>query len=191
VNDRGHTLVEAVAVLSIVLMAAVLGAPSLRAYSLEAHILGAGRAFKGEFTRARSIAAKKSRNTAIRFETKDGVPVYSVYVDGGCEGVTTKEIDSGKDVRIAGPFRLDSGAAGVRVGINAGVPAIPPDRGTLDPRDPIQFGRSNMVSFSPLGTATPGTFYLAGEGIQAAVRVSPGSARVRLMLWHGGQWVER
>jgi hypothetical protein len=191
VNDRGHSLLEAVAVLGIVLLAAAIGVPSLKAYSLEAHVLGAGRVFKGEFTRARSIAAKKSRYAAIRFETQNDIPVYSLYVDGGCEGITAKEIDSGKDVRIAGPFRLDAGAAGVRVGINSGVPAIPPDRGTLDPRDPIQFGRSNMLSFSPMGTATPGTFYLAGEGIQAAVRVSPGSARVRLMLWHGGQWVER
>jgi len=77
------------------------------------------------------------------------------------------------------------------VGINAGVPAIPPDSGILDPSDPIRFGASNMVSFSPLGTATPGTFYLAGEGLQGAVRVTGGSARVRLMVCRGRKWVER
>jgi len=190
VNERGHTLIEVIAILGIVLVAAI-SLPSLKAYSVEAHILGAGRAFKGEFRRARSIAAKKSRYTAIRFEQVDGLDSYSLYVDGGCEGITQKEIDAGRDVRIAGPFRLDSGASGVRVGINPGVPAIPPDRGMLDPTDPIQFGRSNMVSFSPTGTATPGTFYLAGDGIQGAVRVTPGSARVRLMVWHGGKWVEK
>jgi hypothetical protein len=47
------------------------------------------------------------------------------------------------------------------------------------------------VSFSPLGTATPGTFYLAGEGLQGAVRVASGSARVRLMVCRGRKWVER
>ena len=46
------------------------------------------------------------------------------------------------------------------------------------------------TEFSPLGTATPGTFYLAGDGAQAAVRVIGGSARVRLMTWRG-RWRAR
>ena len=77
---------------------------------------------------------------------------------------------------------------GVRVGIMEGVAAPPPDSGLLDPADPVRFGRSNMLSFSPLGTATPGTFYLTNERVQAAVRVSPGSGRVRLMVYQGGKW---
>jgi hypothetical protein len=49
-----------------------------------------------------------------------------------------------------------------------------------------------MVSFSPLGTATPGTFYLAGENRQAAIRVTPGTSRVRLLVClNGGPWSER
>jgi len=190
VKDRGFTLMEMVVALAIVLVALAIALPTLKAYSVEAHILGAGRAFKGEFRRARSIAAKTTRQTAIRFEVVDGVDYYSIYSDGGCNGIMKRDIDRGLDVRIAGPFRLDAGAPGVRVGINLGVSAIPPDRGILT-GDPIRFGSSRMVSFSPLGTATPGTFYLAGENLQAAVRVTPGSARVRLMFWRGGRWVER
>ncbi len=68
---------------------------------------------------------------------------------------------------------------------------MPPDTGPLDPANPIRFGRSAMVSFSPLGTATPGTFYLAAEGMQAGVRVTGGTARVRVMVWRGGAWRER
>ncbi len=48
-----------------------------------------------------------------------------------------------------------------------------------------------MLSFSPMGTATPGTFYLAGSFAQAAVRVTPNSARVRVMFCRGRRWVER
>jgi hypothetical protein len=48
-----------------------------------------------------------------------------------------------------------------------------------------------MVSFSPLGTATPGTFYLAGDSAQAAVRVTPGTARVRILFCRGKRWVVR
>jgi hypothetical protein len=76
------------------------------------------------------------------------------------------------------------------VGINSGAPALPPDCGDLA-GDPIRFGSSDILSFSPLGTATPGTFYLAGDFAQAAVRVTGGSARVRLMVWRGGRWRER
>ena len=85
---------------------------------------------------------------------------------------------------------LTSGAPGVRVGFNPGVPAIPPDTGILT-GDPIRFGTSDTLSFSPLGTATPGTFYLAGDSAQAAVRVTGGTARVRLMVWRGGKWIEK
>ena len=68
--------------------------------------------------------------------------------------------------------------------------ALPPERGLLS-GDPVRFGVSDILSFSPLGTATPGTFYLAGDAGQAAVRVTGGSARVRLMVWRSGRWRER
>ena len=113
-------------------------------------------------------------------------------MDGDWDGVRADDIASGRDPRVGGPFPLGSGADGVRIGINPGVPAPPPESGMLDPAsDPIRFGPSRMVSFSPLGTATAGTFYLAGEVRQAAVRVTGGTARVRLMVCRGRKWVEQ
>ena len=96
------------------------------------------------------------------------------------------DILSGRDRLVSGPFPLSGGAPGVRVGINPGIPALPPEQGQLS-GDPVRFGVSDILSFSPLGTATPGTFYLAGDSGQAAVRVTGGSARVRLMVWRGGR----
>lgn len=189
-NERGHTLAEMMIVVVILMTLASLSVAHLKAYSMEAHMLGAGRLFKAEFRKARSMASRGNVYTAIRFEREHDGDYFSVYTDGNMNGVRTADIRSGRDPRIAGPFRLDGKAPGVRVGINPGVPAIPPESGTLDPGDPIRFGRSNLLSFSPLGTATPGTFYLAGEGLQAAVRVTGGSARVRLMVWRG-EWRER
>jgi hypothetical protein len=129
--------------------------------------------------------------TAIRFERlDDGRVFYSVYSDGNGNGVRSSDITAGLDRRVAGPYPLSGGAPGVRVGINPGVPNLPPESGLLE-GDPVRFGSSDILSFSPIGTATPGTFYLAGDSAQAAVRVSGGSARVRLMLWRGGRWRER
>jgi type II secretory pathway pseudopilin PulG len=190
-NERGHTLLEMVLVLGLILLTASLLIPRLRAYSQEAELLGAAQKFRSQFREAYSIALRRNVETAIRFETGTHGPVYSTYIDGNRNGVLSSDIAAGRDRRIAGPLPLDGGAASVRVGINVGVPAIPPDSGTLDPADPIKFGRSNMVSFSPMGTATPGTFYLAGTFAQAAVRVTPGSARVRIMFCRGRRWVER
>jgi type II secretory pathway pseudopilin PulG len=190
-NERGRSLLEVLIVLALMLVSATMLIPSLRAYSQEAQIKGAAQAFQGRFREAYSAAIRGNAETAIRFETGGGPPSYSLYVDGNGNGVLSADIATGRDRRIAGPIPLDGGLAGVRVGINPGTPAIPPDSGTLDPADPIRFGRSNMLSFSPMGTATPGTFYLAGEYAQAAVRVTPGSARVRMLFCRGRRWVER
>jgi hypothetical protein len=162
-----------------------------RARFADAHIVGAGQQFKSHFRLAWSTAVRLNVYAAIRFERQaDGSAVYSVYRDGNGNGVRSADIAAGRDVRIAGPFPLSGGAPGVRVGINPGVPNIPPEPGQLS-GDPIRFGSSDILSFSPIGTATPGTFYLAGDSAQAAVRVNGGSARVRLMLWRGGRWRER
>ena len=191
-NERGYTVVELAIALLILVLAASLLIPNLRAYSQEVQLMGAAQVFKGKFRLAQSIAMRRGVETAIRFERgADGIDYYSVYVDGNRNGVLSADIARGVDTRVGVPVRLDAGAAGVRVGINARVPAIPPDRGWLDPTDPIRFGRSNMLSFSPLRTATPGTFYLAGESAQAAVRVTPGTARVRIMMCRSRQWVDR
>jgi type II secretory pathway pseudopilin PulG len=187
---RGFTLVEAVVAVGIILAMAAVAYPSFRPMLAEAHVLGAGRSFKSQFRLAASAAVRSSVYTAIRFEKRDADVSYSVYQDGNHNGVRAVDIGSGVDRRIAGPFPLSSGAPGVRVGFNPGVPALPPDSGILT-GDPVRFGPSDTLSFSPLGTATPGTFYLAGDSAQAAVRVTGGSARVRLMVWRGGKWIER
>lgn len=190
-SARGFSLVELLCSLGILLLLLSLAGPGLLAFSSEAHILGAADVFKGEFRKARSIAATTGRQTAIRFEHGSDADFVSVYQDGNNNGVLSAEIARGIDRRISGPRRLDSGAAGVRIGIHPGTPAPPPDRGPLDSRDPIKFGRSEMLSFTPLGGATPGTFYLAGDGVQAAIRVNGMTGRVRLLIYRKGQWRER
>jgi prepilin-type N-terminal cleavage/methylation domain-containing protein len=190
-RERGYSLVEMIVVVAILMIGAAVAAPMVRAYSVEAHLVGVGMKFKMSFLRARSIAAKRSTYTAIRFDRRaDGV-YYSLYVDGNANGVLATDIADGIDSLIEGPTLLTTGAPDVRVAIDPGTPAIPPDSGFLDTGDAIRFGRSDTLSFSPLGTATPGTFYLAGVGSQAAVRVTPATARVRIMVCHGGRWRER
>ncbi|MFI5184470.1 MAG: prepilin-type N-terminal cleavage/methylation domain-containing protein [Vicinamibacteria bacterium] len=190
-SERGHSLVEMVVVVAILMLCVAAAAPALRAYSVESQLIGVGMKFKMSFLRARSIAARRNTYTAIRFERRSDGVYYSLYVDGNANGVDAADIQRGVDKLLEGPFLLTTGAPDVRVAVDPGTPAIPPDSGFLDTGDAIRFGRSDTLSFSPLGTATPGTFYLAGVGAQAAVRVTPLTARVRIMVCRGGRWSER
>ena len=190
-SQRGFSLVEATVSVGIILVMTGVAVPVFRARFADAHMVGAGQQFRSHFRIAWSTAVRSGVYTGIRFERlEDGRVFYSVYSDGNVNGVRSADIASGVDTRIAGPYPLSGGAPSVRVGINPGVPNMPPATGELS-GDPVRFGVSDILSFSPLGTATPGTFYLAGDSAQAAVRVNGGSARVRLMLWRGGQWQER
>ncbi len=190
-KERGFSLLEATVVVGMILVMAASAAPAFRARFADAHILGAGQQFKASFRLAWSTAVRSNVYTAIRFErSDDGRVFYSLYSDGNGNGVRSADIAAGRDSRIDGPLPLSGRAPGVRVGINPGVPDPAPGHGMLS-GDPVRFGASDILSFSPLGTATPGTFYLAGDAVQAAVRVNGGSARVRLMLWRGGRWTER
>lgn len=188
---RGFSMVELVIVVGLILTMAAVALPAYRGLTADSHLMAAGQQFRSHFRLAASIAVRSNVYTAIRFETRPSGQIwYALYQDGDHDGVLSADIDAGRDRRIAGPFPLTAGAPSVRVGINPGVPAIPPDSGLLS-GDPIRFGRAEMLSFSPLGTATPGTFYLAGDSAQAAVRVTGGSARVRMMICRGGKWRER
>ena len=188
-QEAGLSLHELTVVCGIVGVLAAVGMPNFKGYSGRAHLYGATRVFKGEFNKARSMAVRGNVYTAIRFERLDDEPQFSVYADGNHNGVRSVDITRGIDRRIAGPFPLHGGAPGVRVGILPGVSAPPPEKGLLEGDDPVRFGRGDILSFSPIGTATPGTFYLAGEEIQGAVRVTAW-ARVRMLICRGGKWEE-
>ena len=189
-RTRGFSLVELLTVVGIVLTMAAVALPMFRPMFADAHLVGAAQSFRAKFRLAASTAVRRNVYTAIRFERRGDEVWYAVYQDGNHNGVLSADIAAGRDVRVAGPFPLTTGAPDVRVGINPGTPAPPPDSGLLS-GDPIRFGRSDILSFSPLGTATPGTLYLAGDSAQAAVRVVGGTARTRLLLWRGGRWIER
>jgi prepilin-type N-terminal cleavage/methylation domain-containing protein len=190
-RHAGYSLLELLVALTIILVVAAVALSNIGGAREEAALLGAARSFKDEFMKARSVALRSNAQTAIRFETDTkGNAVYSTYVDGNWNGVLSADIASGVDRRVAGPIRLDAGVPEVRVAVIPGAPSPAPDSGFLS-AEPIRFGTSRMVSFSTIGTGTPGTFYLSSRSAMAGVRVTGGSARIRIMLWRGKRWFDR
>lgn len=187
---RGFTLVELLVVLGLIMVLAAVALPGIHAYTEEAALVGAGRVFEGQFRRAYALAVSHGAQTAIVFESRAEPPTCSIYRDSNFNGVRRADIAAGIDLLVEGPVRLGPTGAGVRLAVLPGLPAIPPARGLLEGDDPIRFGNADMVSFSPLGTGSPGTLFLASRRQQVAVRVVASSARVRMLLCRGRRWSE-
>ena len=122
---------------------------------------------------ARAYAVLHSAHVALRFAEEESGVSFQLFVDGNQNGVRNADIDSGIDRPLDMPARLPELFAGVDI-------AIAPELGT----DPIRLGPSDLLSFTPLGTATPGTLYVRGrDGLQLAVRVLGATARTRVLRY--------
>jgi hypothetical protein len=119
---------------------------------------------------------------ATRFDPADIGRMRS-YADGDGDGVLEADITAGIDYPTGPETRLADhfGTAALRIAFDV------PDPGgggtLLAGSDPIRLGASNLLSFSPFGTATSGTIYLSSaDDTQLCVRVLGTTGRVRV-LW--------
>jgi hypothetical protein len=119
---------------------------------------------------ARMQAVSRTANVALRFRQQDGDYVMQGFVDGNSNGVRAKDIDAGIDRPLGPPESLGVNFPGVRIGLAPGVGG-----------DPVKLGVSGLLTFSPVGTATPGSIFVVGkDGTQFAIRVLGATARTRL-----------
>jgi type II secretory pathway pseudopilin PulG len=132
---------------------------------------------------ARIHAIARSATVALRFTSRDGEYVLQMFMDRNRNGVRASDIAHRVDVPLTPPTPLGWNFPGVRIGIAPGL--------SLG-NDPVKLGRSDLLSFTPLGTATPGTIFIVGkDGTQFAVRVLGATARTRLELYDRGRgrWI--
>jgi hypothetical protein len=194
-DSRGASLAELAAVLAILGLVFAMSVPALLEILAEESLATASREVAAILTSARARAVFQGAEVGVKWVANAGDLVLTVYQDGNGNGVTTADIKKGVDRLVAGPYWLGNRFPGVSFSFVPGMNGTDPGGAAIgDLSDPLRFGNSNICSFSPVGHASPGTVYLSNRrSRQAAVRVSPVTAKIQIWTWHGKKlkWIAR
>lgn len=185
IAQRGYTLVELLIAGSVLLALLLVAAPPLLEASASLRLRAAAAQVAGTLRAARSEALRWNAHAAVKFRPRpDGSVTFALYRDGDGDGVLNADIASGTDPELAPPRPLMHFGPRLRFGLPEGPP--PPDPGDPGRRladDGVRFNRSDLASFGPLGTSTPGSLYLTDGRRLVAVRVFGRTGKVRVLAW--------
>ena len=180
-RPRGFTLIELMFVICLWAVIAGIAVPQVLVALDRQKGWAAARYLAARMAMARSYAVTRSAYVALRFTRLGDDVMFQMFGDGNRNGVRTLDVGSQVDAAIGVSARLSELFPGVVIGISN-------DVGT----DPVRIGSTNLLSFSPLGTATPGTIYVRSrDGLQLAVKVTGATGRTRLLRYvpHTREWV--
>lgn len=179
--SRGYSLIELLVAVTILVIVTAMAVPIVLYSAEQSRAAAAARYVAGRIAVARMEAVKRSAYVALRFESQDGHYRFGTYVDGNGNGVRSADIARKIDFSLVRAERLENHFSGVTFGLHEGVLPVTPEE-SLAGGDPIRLGRSDLLSFSPLGSATSGTLYIRGERKQQfAVRVLGVTGRVSVL----------
>ena len=159
-----------------------LALPSFLATMSRYRVWSATRYLAGRMAFARTQAVTRSAYVALRFSADPTDVAFQMFMDGNHNGVRTLDIEAGIDPPVGESIRLSDLFPGVTIGMATGM-------GT----DPVRIGATDLLSFTPLGTATPGTIYVrSSDDEQLAIRIVGATARTRVMRYVRATraWVE-
>lgn len=183
--QRGFTLVELLVGAVLIATLTLIAVPPLMSASAKLRLRLAAAEVATTLYRARSEAIRLRHHVGIRFDRDDdGRVTFTLYRDMDGDGLRNADIRRGIDVPLAPPRRLDLGR-GIRFGFPRPAPRRDPSgRRLVRLGDPVRFNRSDLASFSPLGTSTPGSVYLTDHrGLLMAVRLLGRTGKVRIVTW--------
>lgn len=177
----GVTLVELLIVMALLVGLATISVPMTSAAIDAGRVRQAGRFVASRFRLARHQAIFGGRSVGVVFDQAGGQWTLRVCVDGNGNGIRRAELGAGPDRCVDGPHGMDELYPTVAIAVD---PAIRGPAGEPGSADPVRFGRSDLISFSPDGSCTPGSLYLRSpQGTQYAVRVAGATGRVRLLRY--------
>lgn len=188
---RGFSLVESLAVLFVGTLLVVAALPAAAYVRSEGRTAAGARYLAATLQGHRWKSVSRRRAAGLFFERREGAWIWWEVEDGNGNDLRVAEIRRGVDPVRSGPHRLGDRVERVELGFPPVGPIrqIPPKPGWVDDLDdPVQFGRSDLVSFTPSGGASSGTLYVTDgrAGLFAVVLFGP-TARVRVWRYDAGR----
>jgi hypothetical protein len=172
-------------VLTIAGLVCAIAIPDLLASRERARTTAAARYLVQQCYAARTRAIGRSTVVALRFEERQGEYHLQMFADENRNGVRSADIAAGLDRPLGPAESLSMNFPNVRI-------ALAPELGLGS--DPVKAGAGNLLSFTPVGTATPGSIFVVGrDGTQFVVRVLGATARTRLQRFDRERrtWVDQ
>jgi len=183
IAEHGYQLIELLIAMAISSLVLAIGIPPLLNLAAGLRVELAAAEVASAFHVARAYAIRHDANVGLKFSVDpDGTVTWALYRDGDGDGVLTPDIASGDDPEVLPRSRLAHLGRQIRFGFPPGrAPRDPgnPQRRLDDLDDPIRFNRSDIASFTPIGTSTPGTVYIT-DGMRhlSAARIFGRTGRI-------------
>lgn len=187
-EQRGTSMLEVLVVAAVLATVAGIAIPNLLVARQRAALDSLARRIIADAVSCRFQALNRKVNVGLVFSRDSSGYRYDAVADGDHDGVSRSDLGRGIDRRLARTVAFDRLCLGASLGVPTSwrVPD-PSGRGWLATGDGLRAGRSDIISFTPLGDATPATLYLTdGRERLLAVRVYGGTARVRVLEWRLG-----
>jgi prepilin-type N-terminal cleavage/methylation domain-containing protein len=188
---RGYSVLEMLVAVALLVIVSGMAVPIMFSAVDHARAAAAARYLAAKLALNRMTAVKRSTYVALRFESRDGQYHFRTYVDGNGDGIRTVDVARNIDMPQGLSEALEYNFPGVTFGLSEGVSPVSPDEGLS--ADPVRIGRSEFLSFSPLGSATSGTLYIRGRPKhQFAVRILGATGRVTVLRFdfRNRRWID-
>ena len=180
----GAALIDIVVATSLIVVMAAIAVPVLGGtIERERTVVGA-QYLAGQLLRARLESLKRARSVAVRLEVVGDRTTLRLFADGNGNGVLQRDIDRGIDPPLTPPGWLDDQARDISLRVNQAITDVAGGAPIAPGDDPLRIGNTALLTFSPLGSATSGTLYIAARrGPQLAIRVFGATGRVRVLTF--------
>jgi type II secretory pathway pseudopilin PulG len=187
-SKRGVGLTDLLVAVGLLAVGLTIALPNLAEVRRRAALDRLARTLASHTALCRIKAIDTWRRAGLVFSRRDDGWSFTPVLDGDGDGVSRRDFESGVDTRLAPPVPIDGLCPGAGVGVPAEwrVPR-PGGGGVLALVDGVAAGSSDIISFSPLGDATPATVYFNdGHARVLAVRIYGPTARIRVLEWRMG-----
>jgi prepilin-type N-terminal cleavage/methylation domain-containing protein len=184
-RDTGYTLTELLVVLTIITLILSVSLPYVAGMSSRGKVRAAAREITALFRAARYEAVSKKKYIGFEFLKKEDGYHFRKIQDGNANGIRKSDIQKGIDAPLHGDLQIKNRYGNIDFSIlsRKSVRKIPPGKGVIEnPDDPVKFGRSDIISFSPSGHASSGSIYIS-DGMNHMMGIVVFGPTVRIRVW--------